>query len=305
MSNSTVDPTNNEALPVDHDPQDPPAPEPVPAGLVNSLDDLTIVESIASGGKLKSTSFFYITETDEVYFGRTEKSKREVTIPEIIAALRRVPDQDIYARVPPSSADGSNNNESSSGSGSDLTLAPETLTEDECLIYVKRPGLQWYEDMIGTEYCPKAVLDETMIMEAISKTPHPNIVRYYGCRVRRGYITSIVLERLDKTLEQYVSTPAFETLDKGRFFEQLTSAVKYLHSLGLAHNDLNPQNIMVRGEGEGAAPVLIDFDSCQPFGKRLQSLGTEGWFEKPFFTSEKEHDVYSLRKIEGWLRNPS
>lgn len=71
----------------------------------------------------------------------------------------------------------------------------------------------------------------------------------------------------------------------------------YLHSLGLAHNDINPDNIMVR-DGE---PVLIDFGSCQPFGARLQSLGTRGWYDELFFTSEKKHDEFSMRKMREWL----
>ncbi|KAL4783419.1 kinase-like domain-containing protein [Aspergillus varians] len=255
--------------------QDPP--------LVESLQDLNIVESFTSEGKLKSTAFYHITEDDEVYFGKTLKNKREMTIAEFNSSLQRVRDQDIYPEVP---------------ADTHFTLAPATLNASS--IYVKRSGLQWYEEMAGTNYLPKAVLDETIIMEQISKSPHPNIIRYHGCRLRRGYITSIVLERLDRTLDDYVSTSLaeFQRLDKVEFFESVKSAVDYLHTLGLAHNDINPQNIMLRN-GE---PVLIDFDSCQPFGKRLQSLGTEGWYEKPFFTSEKEHDVYSLGKLQQWIQ---
>ena len=260
---------------------DPAGPEDKDSQLIKSLQDLTIVESYDSAGKPKSTTFYHITEDEEVFFGCTSKSKHEITLAELNASLQRVQDQDIYPEVP---------------ADTHLTIAPETL--DASLVYVKRPGLQWYDDMIGTNYVPNAVLDETLIMEEISKSPHQNIIRYYGCRVRRGYITSIVLERLDQTLHQYVSTHGLQQLDKVKFFEALESAVKHLHTLGLAHNDINPHNIMVKG----GSPILIDFDSCQPFGKRLQSLGTEGWYEKEFSTSAKEHDIYSLRKVREWLR---
>ncbi|KAL5342168.1 kinase-like domain-containing protein [Aspergillus crustosus] len=253
-----------------------------PPTLVKSLQDLMIVESWTPEGKLKSTSFFHITATDEVFFGRSSKNKRELSIQEFNTALHRVQDEEIYPKVPPDVQ---------------LTIAPDDL--EDSLIYVKRPGLRWYEDVMGTEYCSKAVLEETLVMEEISRSPHPNIIRYHGSRVRRGYITSIVLEKLDITLDDFVSTPESQHLNRIEFFESLRSAVEHLHSLGLAHNDINPQNIMVKN----GAPVLIDFDSCQPFGKRLQSLGTEGWYEKPFFTSEKEHDVYSLGKIQEWLKS--
>ena len=52
----------------------------------------------------------------------------------------------------------------------------------------------------------------------------------------------------------------------------LESAVAHLHQLELAHNDINPSNIMVRD----GLPVLIDFGSCAPYGGRLQSLGSPG-----------------------------
>jgi serine/threonine protein kinase len=137
-------------------------------------------------------------------------------------------------------------------------------------------------------------------MEQISKSPHLYIVNYYGCRVKRGRITAILLERLYKTLTQYVSTPNFQQLDKVKFVEALESSVDHLHSLGLAHNDVNPDNIMVKD----GMPVLIDFGSSQPFGNHLQSLGTEGWYEELFSTSEKKHDTYSLGKLREWLQTP-
>jgi serine/threonine protein kinase len=114
--------------------------------------------------------------------------------------------------------------------------------------------------------------------------------------VHSNRITGLVFERLEYNLDQYVSQPRFSTLDKKRFFAKLKSAVSHVHSLGLAHNDISPYNIMVR-ETAGAQPepVLIDFGSCAPFG-------TPGWCEEDFDTSEKEHDTYSLRKIEKWLQ---
>ena len=97
--------------------------------------------------------------------------------------------------------------------------------------------------------------------------------------------------------------PAFQHLDKAEFIKALQSAVEYIHSLGLAHNDINPDNIMVAEDG--TTPILIDFGSCALFGGPLQSLGTEGWYEKLFFTSEKEHDEFALKKMEAWIQNPN
>ncbi|KAK4148611.1 Serine/threonine-protein kinase/endoribonuclease IRE2 [Chaetomidium leptoderma] len=126
--------------------------------------------------------------------------------------------------------------------------------------------------MGGTGFIPKAVLDETLIMEQISKSPHPHIIKYHGCRVKRGRITAI-----------YISTPGFQDVDKAHFIEDLESAANYLHSLGLAHNDINADNIVVRD----GMPVLKEFGSCQPSGMPLQPLGT-----------------FSLKKLRQWLQDP-
>lgn len=225
-----------------------------------------------------------MTSEDELYFGQLFKKKKEITLAQYNAALYHVPDIEIYPDVPQDTK---------------LTIAPGDM--DDASAFIKRPGLNSYEIMKGTNFVPKALLEETLIMERISRTPHPSIIHYLGCRVRRGRITSILLERLDQTLMQYIHDPGFAQLDKLAFFQALELAVGYLHSLGLAHNDINPHNIMVKD----GMPVLIDFGSCQPFGARLQSLGSPGWCEEVFFTSEAKHDGYSLRKLRQWLEQPN
>ncbi|KAK6506487.1 hypothetical protein TWF506_011394 [Arthrobotrys conoides] len=250
--------------------------------IVRSRQDLTLIEAWDSEtNKPKYTTFYLVTDDEEVYFGESPKNKLEITIEEYNSLLQRVRDEEIYPEIP---------------KDVQLTIAPNTRA-DESSVFIKRPGLTAYEELRGTSYIPDALLEETLIMEQISKTPHPNIVGYYGCRVRRGRITAIVLERLDQTLTQHASTPNRPRLDKDNFLGALESTVEYLHSLGLAHNDINPDNIMIKD----GMPVLIDFGGCQPFGKRITSNGTEGWREELFFTSEKKHDNYALGKLREWF----
>ncbi|AEO70700.1 uncharacterized protein THITE_2122389 [Thermothielavioides terrestris NRRL 8126] len=260
------------------------SPEKKPP-VLSTLQDLTILEAFDQGAtEAKYVTFYLVTAEDEVYFGQLFKPKKEITLEEYNAALKYVPDSEIYPAVPPNTA---------------LTIAPTDL--DDTSAFIKRSGLNCYESMKGTNFVPKGVLEETLIMEQISRTPHPNIVRYLGCRVYRGRITAICLERLEHTLMQYIHEPGFASLDKAKFVKGLESAVAYLHSLGLAHNDINPYNIMVRQDG---TPVLIDFGSCQPFGGRLQSLGSPGWYEEIFFTSQAKHDLFALKKLREWLEKP-
>ena len=45
---------------------------------------------------------------------------------------------------------------------------------------------------------------EINILELLSKTPHPNICKYYGCIRDGAYITGICLQKLEFTLAEYV-----------------------------------------------------------------------------------------------------
>jgi len=110
----------------------------------------------------------------------------------------------------------------------------------------------------------------------------------------------IVLEKLDKTLFEYISTPEFQHLNKQKFIEALESAVDHLHSLGLANNDLNPNNIMVKN----GLPVLVDFGSAGLFGESLYTSSTPEWYPPMFTTSEKRHDIECLAKLREWIKEP-
>ncbi|KAI1172336.1 kinase-like domain-containing protein [Nemania sp. FL0916] len=249
--------------------------------IITSLQDLTIIEAFDQGAsEPKYTTFYYLTPEDELFFGESTKKKREISLEEYGALLKRVGDEEVYPQVP---------------ADLELTIAPAEWNDSNA--FIKRPGLDCYESMKESEYVPRSVLDETTIMEQLSKTPHPNIIKYYGCRVKRGRITALVLELLDQTLTQFKSDGKLSSLDKEKFMDSLQSAVNHLHSLGLAHNDINPDNIMVKD----GMPVLIDFGSCARAGQRLQSLGTHGWYEELFFTSEFKHDTYSMGKLREWL----
>jgi serine/threonine protein kinase len=138
-------------------------------------------------------------------------------------------------------------------------------------------------------------------MEFLKSHPHPNIIRYHGCVVNRGRITGIMLDRYPDTIYQRLKLGKRD-VNVDECFKAISSAVSHLHSLGYAHNDICPMNIMI---DENDIPFLIDFGSCQPFGRELMTGGTLGWMEGFFETSEASHDEYSLRKLKSWLADPT
>src|SRR5262249_28776695 len=152
-------------------------------------------------------------------------------------------------------------------------------------IHIKRPSLLDYEDASGHEWIRKILPAEALVMERIAAAPHPNVVRYFGCLMRNGLLTGIVLEKHSRSLNDRCVQG--QKVDTDRFMAKLEDAVHHLHSLKLAYNDLNPNNVMV---DEAGMPVLIDFGSCQPLGGRLMQSGTMGWCNGPIHFSDKQHD---------------
>jgi serine/threonine protein kinase len=247
--------------------------------------------------KGRSIEWYHFTADDEAYFGISYKNGRDITMDDFNAGLKRMSDDAIFPKIP---------------TDAQVTIAPKDL--DGAAVHIKRSGLHRY-DHTDEDKCEAKdqLLAEVLVMEKISKTPHPYVVRYHGCTVHRGRITALAMERLGKTLHHYAHcrgecdhSTTFEQIDKQAFLAGVESAVKFLHSLGLAHNDINPRNIMVRetSDGDGACtPVLIDFDSCAPFGTEALSLGTAGFMDmedEDIFTSQKRHDDFALKRLAEW-----
>lgn len=242
-------------------------------------------------GEFRHTTFAVFDEDDIAYFGKSDHPKCSIDFEQLKSALAAIPDDDLFPEWAPSNAE--------------LTQAQDTLPPN---LYIKRPNLSLYD--IFQEHnvlnlIPKGLLEEAKVMETLSQHSHPSIIRYHGCRVRRGRITGLVLDRHPSTLTDYMKNKV-GPVDKEPFMQALNSAIYHLHSLGWAHNDLNPSNILVDEEG---MPILIDFGSAREIGTKLgTSRGTKGWIDgemKDYHTSDKHHDLFALEKIQMWLDAPT
>jgi hypothetical protein len=122
-----------------------------------------------------NTSFAAYDDADTGYFGKLNISKFKITLEQFQQALQPISDEEIYPLMP-----------------SDLTAASNDKNADR--IYVKRPKLSWYDDVEpGGGFLPRLLLEEAYTLEFLTQHPHPNIVRYHGCLVRRGRITGLVI----------------------------------------------------------------------------------------------------------------
>ncbi|KAF2452746.1 kinase-like domain-containing protein [Lineolata rhizophorae] len=259
---------------------------------ITSWEYLTMLseEFDTKTGEFRYT-MFAVVDDDVVYFGQLSMPQHEITFQQLTSTLGPIPDKDIFPEWPSSSVE--------------LTRAPEALPPK---VYIKRPNLSMYDVFKEHNVLPllsQGLLQEAQAMQVLSQHPHPNIITYHGCRVRQARISGLVLDRHPKNLIDYVKH-GIGTVDKGPFMEAFESAINHLHSLGWAHNDLNPGTILVN---EAGMPVLIDFGSSHEIGKKLTtSRGTKGWIDedmKDYTTSERRHDISALDKIRSWLDKPT
>ncbi|KAF1919703.1 serine/threonine-protein kinase-like protein [Ampelomyces quisqualis] len=221
------------------------------------------------------SSFGFISDDFTAYFGRSKLRKYDLSSKDIEESLELLPDEDVYPEAP-------------------WNITTSTRPIDSS-VFPKGPKL--HTVFIGTGLLPKLMLQEVQIFELLQHNPHPNIIHYHGCLIRRSRIVGIVLDRQSMTLEQRLKDST-RYLDVETCIGKITSAVSHIHTLELAHNDLTPMNIVV---DEYDTPFIIDFGSCRPFGCELITAGTPGWIDEDFAHSAQSHDEIALGTLRAWL----
>lgn len=251
---------------------------------ITDLSQLSVKNSVNLETGVLTTAWTHFTADDKAYIGRrSQQSPFELELADFVAGLEQVPDDAIYPEIP---------------AGTHITIAPESIYDGA--VFIKRIDFDRVRRFrTDITFAKEEGLGEALAMEKVSKTPHPYIVQYHGCSIQRGRITRIVLEKL-----RYSLSEKLDRIDKEAFLAGVESAIKFLHSLGLAHNDLRPANIMVREADNGSfIPVLIDFGSCAPFGARIHGRGSLDFVDledKESFISHARHDEFSLKRLYEW-----
>jgi serine/threonine protein kinase len=187
------------------------------------------------------------------------------------------------------------------------TVAPNP---NQC--FVKKPKLTADED---PETIPHTMIQELEICEILRKQPHPNIATYQGCKLTDGRVEGLCFTAYRMTLMESINPGS---LNKATFInandrvvarkhaaEQLPSledAVRYIHSLGLIHNDFNPSNILLGTNGF----VVSDFGSSRIPGASLVDVKrTYGWHDPDVNVSQASNDLDALAELRVWLTGSS
>lgn len=183
-----------------------------------------------------------------------------------------------------------------------MTRAPEPLPPNS---YIKRPSMLNYDPV---PWADQHVLRDIVACELLINLPHNNLATYYGCEVSKdGRVVGLCFEAYRETLMEKVnpghlnkqSPPQCNPTAADSYVSAIRSGIQHIHSLGLAHNDLNPSNIVFDKNDKA---VIIDFDSCLPFGSALGTVKrTPGWFNPESEKSGPENDLNAISEINAWL----
>ncbi|CVL04874.1 uncharacterized protein FMAN_12917 [Fusarium mangiferae] len=219
-------------------------------------------------------------QNDEIYQGTSKSKPKDIDEASIIKELSPVPREDVFPPCP-----------------SNLTRAPE--------IYIKIPDIALYAPD-AKDIIPQRLLHEAKIYEILREHPHPNLGQSLGCVVAEdGRLEGLALFKYKRTLFERAHDPSsFDLGQREQCIAAVKSALEHLHSLGLAHNDLSPLNIMFTDKDE---PVLLDFDTCHPIGTELKKGGQIGeWQGIPhavYKKSSTECDMKALEYLDMWLKS--
>ena len=175
-----------------------------------------------------------------------------------------------------------------------LTKAPTPLPEGS---YVKQPKLFYWDandgGAVAANFLREAEAYETIKQAHLHPSHAVYVEKYYGCVVENGRITGLCLKKYETSLEAAMEAETVPEEKRREWANGITTGIKILVWSGLAHNDVNPSNIMMDGE----KPVLVNFGDCRPAGEKLAEPRTAGLLPEWVETSEFENDLYGLKKI--------
>ncbi|NXQ79609.1 E2AK2 kinase, partial [Nyctibius grandis] len=153
-------------------------------------------------------------------------------------------------------------------------------------------------------------------VKELARLDHENIVQYYGCWRGHDYVTYpgsrkksdtevclfIQMELCEQgTLENWIEKNRqdrkYREMAQNKFL-QILEGVKYLHSAGLIHRDLKPQNIFISREDK---IKIGDFGlvTSVAYGTLTENRGTKSYMAPEQFGDKygKEVDIYALGLI--------
>ncbi len=169
------------------------------------------------------------------------------------------------------------------------------------MLRAKRYG-RWYvlktltEDAAGQSVYAQVLRKE---LDVLMLLQHPNIVQTWGMEDVTGTGPAIVMEYIDgDTLASLLEQGDSLTLEqRQRIAHELCEALEYVHSLGIVHRDVKPENMMITRNGKRLK--LIDFGMADTDQHTVlkQPAGTLSYMspeQAQHSVTDARNDIFSL-----------
>lgn len=149
----------------------------------------------------------------------------------------------------------------------------------------------------GTRYIFRYFYGSSEVYRKLLSVSCPNLPKIMEVGEKDG--RTVLLEEYVQgdTLSEILQGGLVSTVQAKKICRQLCSALWVLHSMGVVHRDVKPDNVMIRGK----EAVLIDFDASRIYKNANQEdtqiLGTTGFAAPEQYglsQSDGRADIYAL-----------
>lgn len=163
---------------------------------------------------------------------------------------------------------------------------------------------RWYMlKGLNEENRDKAIAQQILRKEfdILIRLQHPHVVQTVGLQQVEGLGICIVMEYIDGiTLKEWLQTNSDsgkKNPDAIRIMDELLQAVAYIHSLGIAHRDLKPQNILLTRQGLHVKLIDFGLADTDDFAALKQPGGTVRYMSPEQMSAQIpdiRNDIYSI-----------
>ena len=137
-------------------------------------------------------------------------------------------------------------------------------------------------------------------IDLLKSLKHENIIAHLGALLTADNEMLHLVEFMDggDLCQLITETQGLDELQTRSIFTDVCAALNYLHSRGMVHSDVKPENVLLAGDGTAK---LCDFEMCTPTGKVPNySRGTRAYAPPELVTNrgilaaDPAQDVFSL-----------